>query len=160
MKGVGRAADALIVAQRTRRPVQLMQRIQPQPKNFALAALMSSRSGELRHLGILSQTQDLVRDKFGYAPPCPPSRMFCRTFLASKSKVGLGALVSFCQHQEPPLQWKSISVKEGNKPVLRPSTGKCSWESAGFPLRAKVLLASEEVPAQGVFSPLSCVKCL
>ena len=42
--------------------------------------------------------------------------------------------------------------------------GQSSWESAGLarpqtPLRAKVL-ATVEVPAQGVFSPLWCVKCL
>lgn len=47
----------------------------------------------------------LVRDEFGYAHPLPSFRaeswqVFSCTFLASKSIVYLGALVSFCQRQE------------------------------------------------------------
>ena len=73
------------------------------------------------------------------------------------SKVGLGALVSFCQHQG----WKSILVKEGNKPVLRPSTGKCSWESAGSarpqtPLRAKGYWHQKEPRRKECSRPCGC----
>ena len=105
----------------------------------------------------------LVRDEFGYAHPLPSFRavswqVFNLPSLVLSVKCVSGRLGVVLPVPRAPLRWKTgLPRKVINLCFVLAGLG--SWESAGLarpqtPLRAKLVLASEEDPAQGVFSPL------
>ena len=90
--------------------------------------------------------------------------MFNLSSLVLSVKCVSGRLGVVLPVPRAPLRWKTgLPRKVINRCFVL--AGLCSWESAGLarpqtPLRAKLVLASEEDPAQGVFSPLWSKECL